>query len=329
MEHITTQSAKKMREQAGFSKYQGELLVGPRHELNHTDESFPDSLRRIPNPPKKLYMIGNICALKEGLAVVGARKATPYGLFCAKHFASLAAARGITIISGGAIGCDSAAHQGALELGGKTVVFLGGGCDELYPAKNKDLFQKIIDSQGAIVSEYPWDYPPLPHTFRARNRLIAGLSRATLIVEAGLPSGTFSTADEALNASKEVLAIPGSIFSKSSHGANRLIYQGAIPIVDDEGFNDVICSIFELLRQETYYNPSTPLENISLLEKTIYEYVSAQPMNINDLFHALSGVKPSLTPPQLNREITQLELKGLIARYPDGTYGGKQLLREN
>lgn len=114
----------------------------------------------------------------------------------------------------------------------------------VYPCENTGLFQQVIEKGGAIVSEHAWDTPPLPFMFRARNRLIAGQSKAVCIIEAGLPSGTFTTADEALEANKEVFAIPGPITSKLSRGANRLIYQGATPIVDEETFADQLYALF-------------------------------------------------------------------------------------
>lgn len=172
-------------------------LEGPRFELGRDDEGFPGVLTTIPDPPSRLYGVGDPAALQEGLAVVGARRATPYGRAAAKRFACSAAERGVAIISGGARGCDAVAHEAALAAGAPTVAFLGGGCNQIYPAENAGLFQRIVRGGGAVVSEHPWDFPPQGYTFRARNRLIAGLARATLIVEAGLPSGTFSTADEA------------------------------------------------------------------------------------------------------------------------------------
>ena len=131
------------------------------------------------------------------------------------------------------------------------MAFLGGGCDRLYPAEHEGLFQRIVDGGGAVVSEHVWDEDPKPYRFRLRNRLIAGLARATLIVEAGLPSGTFSTADEALAANRDVLVVPGAITAASSRGANRLIYQGATPVIDDETFEDALFSLFGCLKQET------------------------------------------------------------------------------
>ncbi len=308
--------------------YTGSRLRGPRFELIYGKPGFPDALSKIPNPPKVLYGIGDASALKEGIAIVGARKATPYGRGCARRFAGAAAERGIVIISGGARGCDAQAHRAALDAGGITVAFLGGGCDEIYPAEHLGLFQDIIDAQGAVVSEYPWEHPPMPYGFRLRNRLIAGLARATLIVEAGLPSGTFSTADEALGAGKEVLVVPGAITSASSRGANRLLYQGAIPIVDDESFQDVLFSLFGLLKQETMHHDGKDAESrrggnqAQTPENEIIRALQAEPMHLERLFELASQMHPGATSSEwLMEQLADAEMKGVITRYPDGRYG--------
>ncbi|MDR2106549.1 MAG: DNA-processing protein DprA, partial [Coriobacteriales bacterium] len=218
-----------------------------QQEVAQHDPCYPEGLHRVEQPPERICVKGACEVLPTpGLAIVGARKATPYGLNCARRFARLAAARGITVVSGGAIGCDQAAHTGALEAGGRTIVVLGCGADIVYPARGRGLFAQAIAEGGAIVSEAPWGSPPSRWGFRRRNRIIAGIAQATLIVEAGLPSGTFSTADATLAQGKEVLAVPGSIFAQESRGANRLISQGAIPIVDDESFEDALTQIFGL-----------------------------------------------------------------------------------
>lgn len=221
-------------------------LEGNRSVLTQDDGGLPPALLDIPKPPKHLYVIGSKDVLQnEGIAVIGARRATPYGAECATRFSRLAAEKSITIVTGGARGCDTFALRGCLDAMGKAVVVLGGGCDKVYPAENASLFQRVIDAGGAIVSEQEWDADPLPFMFRARNRLIAGLSKATLIIEAGLPSGTFSTADDALAAGKEVFAIPGAISSERSRGSNKLIYQGATPIIDNEVFADQLSALFK------------------------------------------------------------------------------------
>ncbi|MEG0070912.1 MAG: DNA-processing protein DprA [Raoultibacter sp.] len=315
---LTLKQSEKMHQKEGFSRYRGPKLKGVRTELTWEEKEFPEPLMHIPQPPKHLYVIGNTEALTEGLAVVGARKATPYGKACAEKFAGIAAARGIVIISGGARGCDARAHRAALDSGGKTVVILGGGCDEIYPAENFGLFQDVIEGGGAIVSEQPWEFPPLRHTFRARNRLIAGLSRATLIVEAGLPSGTFSTADEALAASKEVLVVPGSIISPTSRGANRLLYQGATPVVDTESFEDILSGLFGCLKQEEYIQGGHDVDDDLLC------MVYAMPMNQEEILTALktsSKMSKTSSLVEVTVRLATLQQEGKITRFPDGRFG--------
>ncbi len=302
-------------------------LEGPRCVLHPEDALFPAALRVIPRPPKALYVLGDPAALQEGLAVVGARKATPYGLGLARRFAGLAAARGVAVISGGAYGCDAAAHEAALAAGAPTVAFLGGGCDMPYPARHAGLFERIAAAGGAVVSEHPWEAPPLPQQFRTRNRLIAGLARATLIVEAGLPSGTFSTADEALAANRDVLVVPGAITSPYSRGANRLLYQGATPVVDDESFSDVLFSLFGCLKQESFVqSASAGMRSVRAqqrqLEDPLAAALSAQPLGMEELYD-LAGRHCGGQNPRswLMGRLAEGEKEGLFARYPDGRWG--------
>ena len=301
------------------SDFPSDKLKGERYELSSGDEGFPPALSAIPDPPKKLFVIGDPVALEEGLAIIGARKATPYGLSCASMFARIAAERGVVIISGGALGCDSAAHRAALDVGGRTVVFLGGGCNRLYPRRNVRMFQEVVDAGGALVSELEWGRSPLPYTFRKRNRLIAGLAKATLIVEAGVPSGTFSTADDALEANREVLAVPGSIASASSRGANHLICQGATPIVDRETFDDALFGLFGCLRQEG-------LSSVTTSEDPILEALRANPMYAEELLSAGCGRKSGYDDAAwIAVRLAELQQDGLITRYPDGRYGVARL----
>lgn len=300
-------------------------LQGPRSVVRHGEAGYPDALMNTADAPACLYVIGDVDALHDGLAIVGARKATPYGTALAHDFAQCAAYHGIPVISGGALGCDSSAHQGALEGQGVTVVVLGGGCDQVYPERNFDLFQKIIDSGGAVISEQLWDFPPLRHTFRLRNRIIAGLARATLIVEAGLPSGTFSTADEALAAGREVMAVPGPVTSSTSRGANRLIYQGATPIVDEETFEDELVSLFGCLRIEDKRADKNAHTNRRSSTDDLLAALLADPMMVEQMLSLPWKGAPSR---QSGEKLTWLMMKlasyerdGVIARFPDGRYG--------
>ena len=309
-------------------------LNGPRTEVAFGVHGYPDAFCLLAQPPACLYVIGEVEALREGLAVIGARNATPYGRAAAKLFATAAARQGIVIISGGARGCDAAAHRAAMDAGGTTVAFLGGGCDAPYPKENLPLFQEIIDSGGAVVSEQPWSMPPRPYMFRLRNRLIAGLARATLIVEAGLPSGTFSTADEALAANREVLVVPGSILSQTSQGANRLLLEGAIPVVDEESFLGQLSALFPLLPQVGEQLGPMDFEGAALPgstrsaglqddERTLLSMLAANPMRLEEI-----AVQTCFEPKgdgtrlgKMRGMVAKLEGSGLIERYPDGRFG--------
>ena len=307
-----------------YTLYQGPKLEGERYCFTKESSLYPAMLKDIPRPPKELHLIGNPECLHDAcIALIGARRATPYGLACAQHFAFRAAEKGLTIASGGAFGCDSASHKGALDAGGRTIVFLGGGCDQIYPQSNYELYQKIIEQGGAIVSERDWEFPALPFTFLERNRLIAGIAQAVLIVEAGLPSGTFTTADEALAASREVLVIPSAITSHTSAGSNRLLYQGATPIVDDESFDDVLFSLYGILKQEDMLKQKVqdPV-NDPLLSSLL-----AEPLRLDDILEKVTVPKriSKDATKWLRMHLVELESQGLIKRFPDGRYGPARL----
>ena len=297
-------------------------------------ESYPPALLDLEDPPASIHGIGEPGALAPGLAIVGARKATPYGISCAEHFAMRAAQAGITVVSGGAIGCDQAAHRGALKGGGRTVVVLGGGADVVYPRGARSLFQQVVDGGGALISEQPWGAEPLAWTFPLRNRIIAGLSLAVLVVEAGLPSGTFTTADAALSQGKEVMVVPGSIYSRESRGSNRLLAQGAIPIVDDESFDDTLMLIFGILNMnspETVDRKGRPSlvrmdEKAMVLcdqrglssEKPLIKALLANPSRPEEL---LGTAGKTVT--EVLRSLSRLETAGIVIRYRDGRFGVK------
>lgn len=297
-----------------------EPLKGQRWILTQDAEAYPKQLLDARNPPSSIYGIGDPTALVPGLAIVGARKATPYGLGCAQHFAALACRAGVCVVSGGARGCDAQAHRTAVENHAKTVVVLGGGCDKLYPSEHRTLFQRVIDEGGAVISEQSWEVPPLPFMFRERNRIIAGLSQAILIVEAGLPSGTFSTADEALSANRDVLAIPGAITSGPSKGANRLIYQGAIPIIDDDTFEDQLFMLFGALRAEEVSVADGEGKALTGWKAQVLAALKAEPLSVDEL------LATGIIPPDQNRVawvmvfLTGLESAGFIERGADGRY---------
>ena len=301
------------------SSGQPAMAGGPRSEIIAGSEGYPALLAHVEDPPRRLYVIGDETMLGAGLAIVGARKATPYGVACAERFASIAAQLGITVISGGAMGCDQAAHRGALAGGGKTVVVLGCGADVVYPRRGKELFERIVASGGALVSEQPWGVPPQKFAFRKRNRIIAGLARAVLIVEAGLPSGTFSTADYALETGRDVLAVPGSIFSRESRGSNRLLRDGAIPIVDDES---LIAELERIFHANTVFHIDAPSGQWhlsfepTLLQSKMLTILAASPQSTDDLLDVLD-----VSLMDAIKNLSFMESKGAVARYPDGRFG--------
>jgi len=191
------------------------------------DADYPPALRSLEDAPPLLYMRGTLLESdRVALAMVGTRTATRYGLDAAHYFALELARAGVTIISGLAQGIDTAAHRGALDAKGRTLALLGNGIDVLYPRENDRLAQQIIEN-GALLSEYPLGTPPIASNFPRRNRLISGLSRAVLVVEAPEHSGALLTANAALEQGRDVFAVPGVIFNPSSVGTNRLIQDGA------------------------------------------------------------------------------------------------------
>jgi len=285
--------------------------MADRFELRLGSPGYPALLANTPQPPPILYGIGDPGSLVPALGVVGARRATPYGLQAADHLAGWAARAGYVVISGGAIGCDQAAHRAALAAGGRTVAVMGGGADVCYPKGAGDLLEQIAVS-GAIVSEHPWGFEPQRWSFRTRNRIIAGLSAALLVLEAALGSGTFSTADYALEAGRDVLAVPGSIFSPECSGANRLIRQGAIPITDASELRDAI----ESTLGAPHVEPPAWAPRCAASEDPVVCAVRTQAMRPDDLARALG-----LDIVTLSRRLGVLEACGTVIRYRDGRYG--------
>ena len=276
-------------------------------EIEVDDPGYPEQLARTPDPPKTLYGIGDPATLAPGLAVIGARKGTPYGLAAARLFAGWAAGKGAVIVSGAAIGCDQAAHHAALEAHGCSVAVLGCGADVDYPKGAARLLAELrTGRQGCVVSELPWGSEPARWAFARRNRIIAGLSEAVLVVEASLPSGTFSTADFALDAGRQVLVVPGSIFAPECRGSNRLLRQGATPISD---VSDLASELG--LLDEAVAAPDPDEHSDALLAA-----LRTNPMRPDDIARELG-----LSIVEVARRIGALEAKGVVARYRDGRYG--------
>lgn len=293
----------------------------PRFTLRRGESGYPPLLEGIGKPPDTLNGIGDPTVLsKAAIAVVGARRATPYGLDCSRVFASHAAAIGLVVVSGGALGCDQAAAQAALDAGGRTVAVLGGGADVVYPLGAAALFRRIVEQGGAIISEQEWGAAPLRPFFVERNRIIAGLCAVTLIVEAGLPSGTFSTADAALDTGRDLLVVPGNIHSPQSRGSNRLLFQGAQPIIDLSSFDEVVEQAYGfLVLQSEDRDPLGPLP-IDPVGKAsdrakLLEALAACPLHLDELAR-----KTGLPRDTFTVLVSECEAFGLLERGRDGRY---------
>lgn len=289
-------------------------LTTERFVLGLGENAYPSHLATVGRPPRLLHGIGDPSTLVPGLAVIGSRKATPYGLECARQFATLAAEWGVVIISGAAIGCDLAAHRAALDAGSPTVAVLGCGADVDYPRSAAPVLAELRRGRGAVVSELDWGTPPMRGHFPARNRIIAGLASAVLVVEAALPSGTFSTADHALDAGRDVLAVPGSVFYPGSAGCNRLIRQGAQPITCADDLRDSLADAGLLTPATATGGGAASLGREST--DTLLDALRADPMTLDRL-----AIVTHCELAGLLRDVALLESRGLIARYPDGRYG--------
>ncbi len=275
------------------------------------DSSYPKLLVEIYDCPAVLYVRGNVEILnKPSLAVVGSRKYTNYGAKVARDLSVSVAGAGAVIVSGLALGIDAVAHRAALDAGGLTVGVLGCGLDQIYPVANFNLGQEIIEKGGALISEFPIGTPAFRQNFPIRNRIIAGLSKATLVVEAAEDSGSLITAGLALEYNRDVMAVPGNIDSLSSIGTNNLIKQGAIPVTSPEDILQVLeIETTELSSEASKILPETDEE------KKILALLHSGPKSGTELI-AESG----LNVVALNSTLSGMELKGLIENIGGGRY---------
>lgn len=287
------------------------------HLLALGDPRYPAALLDIPDPPNLLYGKGDLAALsKPGLAVVGSRNATAGGLQTAERFARALSDCGYTVVSGLALGIDAAAHLGALESGrpNATIAVIGTGIDRVYPARNQALARRIVDEGGLILSEFPLGTGVQAHHFPRRNRLISGLAKGVLVVEAAVESGSLITARLAGEQGREIFAIPGSIHSAQSKGCHRLIREGAklvesaADILDEIGRPDPMAT--KLAIDACNNSPATPLEDDFLLRA-----LGGDPLTVDELVK-----RCDLTADSLLAMLFELEMAGRVAALPGGRY---------
>lgn len=273
--------------------------------VSREDMEYPSNLKNIYDPPYLLYKIGSLTRADEtAVAIIGARNATPYGKWAAYKLAGELAKRGITIVSGMAYGIDTAAHRGALDSGGRTIAVLGCGVDICYPKSNYSLMMEI-QKNGAVVSEYAIGTPPLPNHFPPRNRIISGMVKGVVVIEANIKSGSLITVEFALEQGREVLAVPGNINSSLSMGTNQLIKDGAriVTCVED---------IMEELGMGEVKTANQDPTGLSTQEIEIYRIVKEyQPVHMEIL-----SLKTKLSIDNINSIVTILQLKGLVELLP-------------
>ncbi|RME05931.1 MAG: DNA-protecting protein DprA [Anaerolineae bacterium] len=270
--------------------------------LTWNDEAYPRRLREITQPPPVLYLRGTLTPEDEwAVAVVGTRRVTAYGRQVCEQICDTLARNGITVVSGLARGVDGIAHKTALESGGRTLAVLGCGVDRIYPPEHRKLAAAIVE-HGALLSDYPLGTPPEARNFPPRNRIISGLSLATVVVEAGERSGALITAEFAAEQGREVFAVPGNIFAPQSRGPNRLLQQGAHPLLHP----DEILEVLELSLVTEYRQARLALpENET--EVQILRVLGSEPLHVDEI-----RLRLNLPIETITATLTLMELKGMV-----------------
>jgi len=306
-------------QQAGLDRRSIENLLKARRELDLAaewqrvqqagvkvltwqDSDYPPNLQTLENAPPLLYVRGNLDdSDRWAIAIVGTRRASVYGREVARTIAQDLAAAGVTIVSGLALGIDTIAHKVAVEAGRRTLAVLGSGVDQIYPAENRGLAAAIA-ANGAVISEYPLGTRPEANNFPPRNRVISGLSKGVVIVEAPRRSGALITAKFAAEQGRDVFAVPGNILNPGSAGCNELIQQGATPLLSAQDVLDQLSFEHLVSRQQAQrLAPADPLE------QRILEQLTQEPCHVDDIVR-----QAAMSPPQVASLLTMMELKGLV-----------------
>ena len=285
------------------------------HILCYNDSQFPELLRQIPDYPVLLYARGNLDLLcNPQIAIVGSRNCTPGGTQNAFDFAAQTALSGLVVTSGLALGIDAAAHRGALSVAGGTIAVNGTGLDRVYPQGNRKLAEEITE-RGLMISEFPFGTAAWPANFPQRNRIISGLSIATLVVEAAKRSGSLITARLAAEQGREVFAVPGSIHNPQAGGCHQLIRDGAtlIETVNDIGVE--LGSLFNFIQQQTSIVQAKHSESLDAEQRSLLDSIGYDPVHC-DLLVLRSG----LTIDKLSSMLVELELNDFIQSAPGGCY---------
>ena len=269
------------------------------------DPEYPPALQHIADPPLLLYAKGDLALLqREAVAVVGARNATMQGKSNARQFARALSQADMPVISGLALGIDAAAHEGGLEGPGSTVAVIGTGIDRIYPRRNADLARRIAE-EGCLVSEFALGTPARAEHFPIRNRIIAGMTRATLVIEAAARSGSLITAHAAVNAGREVFVLPGSVLSPQSVGCHALIREGARLVATPE----------QLLEDLGLQAPGEPVPQMDQAAGWLLAALGHDPIGADEL-----ATRLQLPPSDMQASLLALELAGVVERLPGGAF---------
>ncbi|OGW75269.1 MAG: DNA protecting protein DprA [Omnitrophica bacterium RBG_13_46_9] len=289
-------------------------------KIDKNSKAYPDNLKSIFNPPEELFVSGQILPSDDNaVAVVGTRTPTYYGLEQSEKISYELASRGITIISGMARGIDSAAHRGAIRARGRTIAVMGSGHGHIYPPENRGLYEDIVKN-GAVISEFRQDMPPLKANFPRRNRIISGMSKGVVVVEAAERSGALITVDFALEQGREVFAMPGNISSMKSSGTNRLIKEGAKLIEDVRDILDELRYAVDIGQADNSVQNAGSGDRVidmSSDEKTIFGILNDMPKSIDEISRIAD-----FPVHKVSEVLLRLELKRLIRTMP-----GKNFVR--
>lgn len=295
--------------------------------LSWADEAYPERLRNLPDPPPALYMRGRLETLKPpAIAVVGSRLSTVYGLGVARSLAGDLVRAGLCVVSGLARGIDTAAHEGSLSVPGRALAVLGTGPDKVYPSENETLLQRILDSGGAVLTEFPPGIPPHPRNFPQRNRVIAGLAWGVLVVEATERSGSLITARFAAETGREVFAVPHNLTSRTGIGPNSLIQRGAKLVLQ---VSDVVEELPEVIRTalqpETSEGESSPAPpDLSEESRKVLAHLAPDAARSVDTLCAATGLPAA----EVMARLFELQMGGHCVELPGMRYALKRALRE-
>ncbi|MFZ5822411.1 MAG: DNA-processing protein DprA, partial [Chloroflexota bacterium] len=270
--------------------------------LTWQDEAYPQRLREISQPPPVLYLRGELLPEDTwAVAIVGTRRVTPYGRQVTEQIASFLAGNGVTVVSGLARGVDAIAHQAALRAGGRTLAVLGSGVDRIYPPENRALAEQVCE-HGALLSDYAPGAAPESANFPPRNRIISGLSMAVVVVEAGETSGALITAEFAAEQGREIFAVPGSILAPQSKGANKLIQQGALPLLSA---SDVMQALnLTRVGQHKAARKAIPSDAV---EAKLMGALGDEPLHVDEIRN-----QTGLPVEKVSATLIMMELKGMV-----------------